>query len=86
MRPESASVMQIVAGLFELNGMSRSQAKNAYSAVLLIPGLDQIRFHPLLARYKREWNCSVERYGAFWDAQPMLFRLARVAVAEAQQE
>ena len=44
--------------------------------MLLIPGFDGLRFHRLLAPYKRQWNTNTEKYAAFWDPGPLLQHLA----------
>ena len=47
--PLECSLHQVVAGLISLHKVSPSQARNAYSAMLLVPGFSQLRFAPLLA-------------------------------------
>ena len=49
---KTASWHQIAAEIIYLNSLSPAQARNAYSALLLIPGFDQIRFPPCLIRAK----------------------------------
>jgi hypothetical protein len=38
--------------------------------------LGQLRFVSLLNPYKRLWNTHVEKYGAFYDAWPVLLQLS----------
>ena len=73
--PTNASMDQVAQMLLLLNALSASQARHAYSACLLIPGLDQLRFHPLLRKCKKEWNHSGEKYATFWDAKKVLEQL-----------
>ena len=54
-----------------------SQAKNAYSALLLIPGWEQIRFTAGIRQAKKLWETSGEKYGDFWDADHLLEKLKR---------
>ena len=57
--------------LIDLHQFSESHARNAYSALLLILGFDQIEFHPMLAPYRKQWNKSTAKYAAFWDPMPI---------------
>ena len=57
--------------LLELNGYSASTASNAYAALLLIPGFQTLKFHPLLAPVRNLWNKSVPKYAVFWDPMPV---------------
>ena len=54
-----------------MHSFSPSNALNAYCALLLIPGFDQIKFHPLIAPYRKVWNKSEPKYAAFWDPMPV---------------
>ena len=73
--PPRASEDQIADAVVQIFAVSPAQARNAYSAVLLIPGLGGLRFHPLLGPYKKEWNQNVEKYGIFWDPTDILLAL-----------
>ena len=77
--PPKSTLEQIASGLIELHNYSPSQAKNAYSAILMLPGFYHLRFLPLLLPYKKLWNANVEKYGAFWDCTPMLLSLIQIA-------
>ena len=48
----------------------------AYSASLLVPGFENVRFSPLLTPLKRRWGDSTPKYAMFYDCQPMLKELA----------
>jgi hypothetical protein len=72
----SASLEVIASELLLLHQISPPTARHAYSALLLIPGMDQLRFSPLLSRVKREWNHSEARYASFWDASLFLQTLS----------
>ena len=63
---------QIASAIIEINSWSPSQARNAYSAVLLLPGFYHLRFHNLLLPFKKLWNASTEKYGGFWDCTPVV--------------
>jgi len=73
--PTTASLPQLASQILYLNKFLPSQAKNAYSACLLLPGLDQLRFSPILGQAKRAWNKSSIRYPCFWDVHPILERM-----------
>ena len=40
--------------------------------------LGGVRFHPLLGPYKKQWNKNIEKYGSFWDPEPILRALQAV--------
>ena len=50
--PFTASLHQVASQLLYLHSISPSCAKNAYCALLLFPGLDQLRFCSLLTQVK----------------------------------
>jgi hypothetical protein len=78
----SASSDELADAIVQLFQFSPAQARNAYSAVLLLPGVGMgVRFHPLLTPYKRRWNTNVEKYGVFWDPLPILRAMAQTPLA-----
>jgi hypothetical protein len=74
--PPGASIDQLADAIIQIFRISPSQARNAYAATLLIPGLGGLRFCTLLNPYKKLWNQNVEKYGSFWDPGPILMSLA----------
>ena len=76
----TASLWEIASQLLKLNVFQTHQARNAYSALLLIPGLDQLRFSPLLKQIKKGWNQSVPKYATFWSGSNFLKKLATQAL------
>ena len=71
----------------QLFTFSPAQARNAYSAVLLLPEVATgVRFHPLLQPYKRLWSAHVPKYGAFWDPWPLLLHLAQTPIVDLEQD
>ena len=76
LQPLTLSLEDIAGQLLLLHQTSSSQARNAYSALLLIPGFDQLRFSPMLAKCKRAWNQSSAKHATFWDASGVLNQLA----------
>ena len=70
------TVQSVASGLIQLNLLSQSEARNAYSACLLIPGFQSLRFNPLLTPVKKLWNKGGPKYASFWDASPVLQHLA----------
>jgi hypothetical protein len=83
--PPHASLDQIAGAVVQLFQFSPAQARNAYSAVLLLPGFEGLRFHKLLVPYKRQWNTNTEKYAAFWDPGPLLCHLALSTINELKQ-
>ena len=71
------SLDQVAEHLVLLHGVSVSQARSAYAALLLIPGFDQLRFNPLLCRCKKCWNVSEAQYSHFWSVEILVQKLAR---------
>ena len=76
----TASLWEIASQLLKLNVFQAHQGRNAYGALLLIPGLDQLRFSPLLKQIKRGWNQSVPKYATFWSGSNLLKKLATQAL------
>ena len=75
--PKDLSNANILGQIKKLSLISPSEAKHAYSALLLIPGLESLKFSPLLKQCKREWNASIAMYSDFWDAPEVLKKLER---------
>ena len=72
---QTSSLWTIAGELLKLHKQLPHQARNAYSALLLIPGFDQLRFSPILRPCKREWNISTPKYSTFYSATPFLQKL-----------
>ena len=66
--PLSLSVHEIAGHIQAMCNLSASEARHAYSALLLIPGFEYLRFSPLRKQCKRVWNVSRPKYADFWDA------------------
>ena len=73
--PLKASIMEIASAILQLSEISIPEARNAYSAVCLLPGFESIRFCPVLKRLKSLWNQSTQKYATFWDPAPVLRKL-----------
>ena len=54
--PYNMSEHEVAQVLLLLNVQSQAQARNAYSACLLIQGLEQLRFNALLRKCRQQWN------------------------------
>ena len=65
---KNPSLLEIATLIVRLSLINKNHARNCYSALLLIPGLDQLRFSPLLKQCKRNWNQGVPKYPAFYSA------------------
>ena len=77
--PWRASTMEIASAIIKMHSISKAQARNAYSAVLLLPGYGNVRFLPILAPFKREWNLNVEKYATFWNPESIIQCMAATA-------
>jgi hypothetical protein len=51
------------------------QARNAFSAFLLIPGWEPMKFSHEIKLAKRIWESSGAKYAEFWDAKDVLQKL-----------
>ena len=56
-----------------------THGRHAYAALLLVTGLEQLQFNPLLRQQKRKWNSSQTRYVSFYNAKDPVARLAAAA-------
>ena len=74
--PPVATICQVAQGILKLHSFSMHQARNAYSACLIIPGFSSLRFEQLLQPLKRAWSSSAQKYADFWDAHPLMMGLA----------
>ena len=75
LNPEVASVQEIASQILLLNDISPSEARNAYSACLLLPGFSSLKFSPLLQKCKKLWSKTVPKYTDFWDPNPLLEKM-----------
>jgi len=73
--PLEISQEEISHYILILNKEAPAQARHAYSACLLIPGLENLRFSPMLKKLKQSWNISNEKYACFWDVSSLIKRL-----------
>jgi len=67
--PLEISQEEISHYILILNKEAPAQARHAYSAFLLIPGLEHLRFSPMLKKMKQSWKISNEKYACFWVVQ-----------------
>ena len=70
------SVDAVASWLLKFAAVQPFQARNAYSAFLLIPGWESIRFAACIRQAKRLWESSGDKYGDFWEAESVLEKLA----------
>jgi hypothetical protein len=75
--PLQVEVHQVAQEILKMYHVSSSDARNAYSAVCLLPGFQHIRFSPLLTPLKKSWNTSQQKYATFWDPSPILQSLSQ---------
>ena len=73
---QSTPLCQVVAWLAEVcDAASGSVARNAYSALLLLPCCHQLRYEPTMTPLKRRWNKNSQRYDEFYDIEPLLQKM-----------
>ena len=72
----TATLSEVAGCLLEFEKLMPNHARFAYSSLLLIPGLEQLTFNPLLRALKRKCNSSQPRYFSFYDATDPLRQLA----------
>jgi hypothetical protein len=72
----SATLTQVAGLLVQFNDVMPAQARHAYASLLLVPGMDQLQFNPLLRQVKKSWNHSQSKYATFYDASGPIAKLA----------
>ena len=70
-----STLEQLISVWSDLGVKSVHQARNAYSACVLFPQLEAIAHHPIVRKLKQQWNVSVPRYAAFYDAFDVFCKL-----------
>ena len=70
--PNNITIQTIASQIQKMSLLSPSEARHAYSGILLVPGMESLRFSPLLKQCKREWSASIAKYSDFWDAKRVL--------------
>jgi hypothetical protein len=73
---EEATLPNWASCVIKLSKRSLSQAKNAYSALMLFPSLNMLRFEVSLSKLKKAWNQSEPAYVTFFDATEVLHRIS----------
>ena len=51
---------------------SPAQARNAYSALMLLPCCQHLRYETCLRPLKRQWGASKPKYSTFYEVEPLL--------------
>eukprot|EP00667_Euglena_gracilis_P019976 EG_transcript_21508 len=74
---QDCTVHKMAEAILDLAVHSLNTARNAYAAVLLLPGFGSLRFSPLLSPLKRKWNSNVCKYAHFWDPTDFLENIIR---------
>ena len=70
--PQTMTLEETASWILKMSKVSPHEARNAYSALLLIPGWEALRFVQLIKHCKREWGSSVAKFTDFWDAKTIL--------------
>ena len=76
MNATDTTLTQVAGLLVQFNEIMPAQARHAYASLLLIPGMDQLAFNPLLRQVKKLWNKSQSKYATFYDASGPISKLA----------
>jgi hypothetical protein len=76
--PLRAKIVEVATAILLLSEISVADARNAYSAICLLPGFEHVKFSPLLKNLKKVWNHSTQKYATFWDPQPILKQMQSV--------
>ncbi len=58
---ECASIYESAGLLISFNEHNKNEARNTYSALVLLPGWDQLRFSPLIRKSKQAWNSTNQK-------------------------
>ena len=74
-----ASLQSVAGMLLEFNKILPTHGRFVYSSLLLLPGLDQSTFNPMLRPLKGQWNVSNVRYASFYDGSEPMQKLVRPA-------
>ena len=61
----SATLTEIASMVLQFDKLMPTHGRHAYAALLLVPGLGQLQFEPLLRQVKRTWNVLNTRYVLF---------------------
>ena len=75
--PLELNLTQLAGFILDLHDKSPVLAAKAYAGCLLIPGVEQLRFETLLKEVKRDWNSSLPKYTAFFDAKEVVQKMVR---------
>eukprot|EP00667_Euglena_gracilis_P011231 EG_transcript_11465 len=59
LEPLQVSRQELAFALLDLHKLSQADARCAYATLQYLPGLESVRFHPLLTKVKKEWNRPV---------------------------
>ena len=73
--PLTASIDQIASILILMDKINTHEARNAFAACLLFPGMEMLRFVPIIKPLKKKWNVSLPKYADFWDASRLFVEL-----------
>ena len=71
------TVDQMGATLLNMDKINSAATRQAYCALLWVPGYEHLRFNPLLKMAKQKWNHSPVKYGTFWEAENVLAQLMK---------
>ena len=74
--PLNMSTEEVSSWILRLAQVEPHQARNAYSAFLVIPGWESIRFTQAIKRAKTLWASTGAKYADFWNAESVLKKLA----------
>ena len=73
--PIKASIQDVSSAIIQLTSISKPQARNAYTAMLYIPGFSNLRFCNILSPFKKDWSKGTPKYAHFWNPQALVRQL-----------
>lgn len=65
---------------------SLSQGRNLFSALILLPPCQQLRWETILQSTKRAWNVSKPKYTQFYDLEPLLRGLIQLGTPLSEEK
>lgn len=78
LEPLQVSGQEFSSAFLDLHKLSQADSRCVCASLQCLPGLESIRFHPVLTKIKMERNPPVQRYAAYWDPIPTLKKSTKV--------
>ena len=72
---DTAPLWRVALTVKEMAKENANEARNVYSALLLFPSMQQLRYDPSLKKTKRLWGSSEPKYSYFFDVRILVQKL-----------